>query len=193
MGSLFRSEEMTLCQLFLQSEAAYACVSELGELGLVQFRDVSIFFFFLLLNNQLYFYSFKFYYFSLQLNPDVNAFQRKFVNEVRRCDEMERKLRYLEKEIKKDEIPMLDTGENPEAPQPREMIDLEATFEKLENELREVNQNAEALKRNFLELTELKHILRKTQVFFDEVRFIFLFVYIFYAAGNNIDFNFLIF
>lgn len=82
---------------------------------------------------------------------------------------MERKLRYLEKEIKKDGIPMLDTGENPEAPQPREMIDLEATFEKLENELREVNQNAEALKRNFLELTELKHILRKTQVFFDEV------------------------
>ncbi|XP_066591775.1 V-type proton ATPase 116 kDa subunit a 1 isoform X2 [Prorops nasuta] len=142
MGSLFRSEEMTLCQLFLQSEAAYACVSELGELGLVQFRD---------------------------LNPDVNAFQRKFVNEVRRCDEMERKLRYLEKEIKKDGIPMLDTGENPEAPQPREMIDLEATFEKLENELREVNLNAEALKRNFLELTELKHILRKTQVFFDEM------------------------
>ncbi|XP_076173159.1 V-type ATPase subunit a family protein Vha100-1 isoform X1 [Ptiloglossa arizonensis] len=141
MGSLFRSEEMTLCQLFLQSEAAYACVSELGELGLVQFRD---------------------------LNPDVNAFQRKFVSEVRRCDEMERKLRYLEKEIKKDGIPMLDTGENPEAPQPREMIDLEATFEKLENELREVNQNAEALKRNYLELTELKHILRKTQVFFDE-------------------------
>jgi hypothetical protein len=31
----------------------------------------------------------------------------------------------LEKEIKKDGIPMLDTGENPEAPQPREMIDLE--------------------------------------------------------------------
>ncbi|PSN32741.1 putative V-type proton ATPase 116 kDa subunit a [Blattella germanica] len=145
MGNLFRSEEMTLCQLFLQSEAAYACVSELGELGLVQFRDVSILRY-------------------------VNAFQRKFVNEVRRCDEMERKLRYLEKEIKKDGIPMLDTGESPEAPQPREMIDLEATFEKLENELREVNQNAEALKRNFLELTELKHILRKTQVFFDEVR-----------------------
>ena len=140
-GSLFRSEEMALCQLFLQSEAAYNCVSELGELGLVQFRD---------------------------LNPDINAFQRKFVNEVRRCDEMERKLRFLEKEIKKDEIPMLDTGDSPEAPQPREMIDLEATFEKLEHELREVNQNAEALKKNFLELTELKHILRKTQQFFDE-------------------------
>lgn len=140
-GSLFRSEEMALCQLFLQSEAAYGCVSELGELGVVQFRD---------------------------LNPETNGFQRKFVNEVRRCDEMERKLRFLEKEIKKDEIPMLDTGDSPDAPQPREMIDLEATFEKLEHELREVNQNAEALKRNFLELTELKHILRKTQQFFDE-------------------------
>ncbi|XP_019614432.1 PREDICTED: V-type proton ATPase 116 kDa subunit a-like isoform X5 [Branchiostoma belcheri] len=141
MGSLFRSEEMTLAQLFLQSEAAYACVSELGELGLVQFRD---------------------------LNPDVNAFQRKFVNEVRRCDEMERKLRFLEKEIRKAGIPIVDTGENPDAPPPREMIDLEATFEKLENEMKEVNTNQEALKRNFLELTELKHILRKTQSFFEE-------------------------
>lgn len=41
MGELFRSEEMTLAQLFLQSESAYCCVSELGEIGMVQFRDVS--------------------------------------------------------------------------------------------------------------------------------------------------------
>uniref|UniRef100_A0A8C7VRN2 V-type proton ATPase subunit a n=1 Tax=Oncorhynchus mykiss TaxID=8022 RepID=A0A8C7VRN2_ONCMY len=142
MGELFRSEEMTLAQLFLQSEAAYCCVSELGELGMVQFRD---------------------------LNPDVNVFQRKFVNEVRRCEEMDRKLRFVEKEIKKANIPTVDTGENPEVPFPRDMIDLEATFEKLENELKEINTNQEALKKNFLELTELKHILRRTQQFFDEV------------------------
>ncbi|XP_038847339.1 V-type proton ATPase 116 kDa subunit a1-like isoform X15 [Salvelinus namaycush] len=142
MGELFRSEEMTLAQLFLQSEAAYCCVSELGELGMVQFRD---------------------------LNPDVNVFQRKFVNEVRRCEEMDRKLRFVEKEIKKANIPTVDTGENPEVPFPRDMIDLEATFEKLENELKEINTNQEALKKNFLELTELKHILRRTQQFFDEM------------------------
>ena len=162
MGSLFRSEEMTLCQLFLQTEAAYACVSELGELGLVQFRDVS---YGLRLSNAsssieyTLFDVFKgsislsmksnqhsiiqllrivncvWFSFELQLNPDVNAFQRKFVNEVRRCDEMERKLRYLEKEIKKDGIPMLDTGENPEAPQPREMIDLEVCSCRVKNRM----------------------------------------------------------
>lgn len=143
MGSLYRSEEMTLCQLFLQAEAAYACVSELGELGLVQFRD---------------------------LNPDINAFQRKFVNEVRRCEEMERKLRFLEKEIKRANIDMLETGDNPDAPAPREMIDLEATFEKLENEVREIGSNNEALKRNFLDLTELKEILKNAQTFFDEAK-----------------------
>uniref|UniRef100_A0A672Q373 V-type proton ATPase subunit a n=1 Tax=Sinocyclocheilus grahami TaxID=75366 RepID=A0A672Q373_SINGR len=113
MGELFRSEEMTLAQLFLQSEAAYCCVSELGELGMVQFRD---------------------------LNPDVNVFQRKFVNEVRRCEEMDRKLSEL-----------INTCTN--------------TYTKTSDK---INTNQEALKKNFLELTELKHILRRTQQFFDE-------------------------
>jgi hypothetical protein len=31
-----------------------------------------------------------------------------------------------------------DAGDSPDAPQPREMIDMEATFEKLEHELQEV-------------------------------------------------------
>ncbi|RTG81802.1 V-type H+-transporting ATPase subunit a [Schistosoma bovis] len=81
---------------------------------------------------------------------------------------MERKLRFLEKEIEKDKFPILDTGENPEAPAPREIIDLESIFEKLENELKEVNSSAEKLKKTYLELSELKQILRKTQTFFDE-------------------------
>lgn len=41
MGTLFRSEEMELAQMYLQQEAAFSCVIELGELGLVEFRDVS--------------------------------------------------------------------------------------------------------------------------------------------------------
>lgn len=40
-GSIFRSEEMSLCQLFIQPEAAFQSVAELGEIGIAQFRDVS--------------------------------------------------------------------------------------------------------------------------------------------------------
>jgi V-type H+-transporting ATPase subunit a len=119
-------------------------VVELGEVGLVQFRDTT---------------------------PQVNSFQRKFINEVRRCEEMERKLRFLEKEISKDGIPFLDLGRNPITPAPREMIDLEASFEKLEMELRDINSNAEALKKNYLELQELAYLLQKTREFLDEGAF----------------------
>ena len=57
IGFLFDTLFHCRCQLILQSEAAYNCISELGELGLVQFVD---------------------------LNPEVSAFQRKFVSEVKR-------------------------------------------------------------------------------------------------------------
>ena len=70
MGSLYRSEEMTLCQLFLQSEAAYACVSELGELGLVQFRDVSnLQLFYVLGRNVTNYYSAL-----IRINPHIAEF-----------------------------------------------------------------------------------------------------------------------
>ncbi|XP_039445165.1 V-type proton ATPase 116 kDa subunit a 1-like isoform X2 [Culex pipiens pallens] len=142
MGAMFRSEEMALCQMFIQPEAAYTSVSELGETGAVQFRD---------------------------LNAEVNAFQRKFVSEVRRCDEMERKLRYVEAEVKKDNVKIPDIYEElPRAPNPREIIDLEAHLEKTESEIMELSQNAVNLKSNYLELTELKHVLERTQGFFFE-------------------------
>lgn len=138
---MFRSEEMALCQLFIQPEAAYSSVAILGEEGIVQFRD---------------------------LNANVNAFQRKFVAEVRRCDEMERKLRYIEAEVNKDGVKIPEVVEIPKAPNPREIIDLEARLEKTENEILELSYNAVNLQSNYLELTELKHVLEKTQVFFTE-------------------------
>lgn len=134
---------MALCQMFIQPEAAYTSVSELGETGTVQFRD---------------------------LNNGVNAFQRKFVTEVRRCDEMERKIRYIEAEIKKDGLSLPDVANDdiPRAPNPREIIDLEARLEKTENEIAELSQNEVNLKQNFLELTELRQVLENTQGFFSE-------------------------
>ncbi|SPP88009.1 V-type proton ATPase 116 kDa subunit a [Drosophila guanche] len=142
MGDMFRSEEMALCQMFIQPEAAYTSVSELGETGCVQFRD---------------------------LNINVNAFQRKFVTEVRRCDELERKIRYIETEIKKDGIVLPDIQDDiPRAPNPREIIDLEAHLEKTESEMIELAQNEVNMKSNYLELTELRKVLENTQGFFSD-------------------------
>lgn len=56
---------------------------------------------------------------------EVNLFHRKFVSEVRRCDEMERKLRYIEAEVLKDRVAIPESNVNPLAPNPREIIDLE--------------------------------------------------------------------
>ena len=67
------------------------------------------------------------------MNPEVNAFQRKFVSEVRRCDEMERKLRFIEKEVKKeDHIKISYSVADPkQVPQAREMNELEVSFDLL--------------------------------------------------------------
>uniref|UniRef100_A0A3B3Q413 V-type proton ATPase subunit a n=1 Tax=Paramormyrops kingsleyae TaxID=1676925 RepID=A0A3B3Q413_9TELE len=115
MGALFRSEEVCLVQLFLQSGSAYDCVSELGELGLVEFRD---------------------------LNPNVNAFQRKFVGEVRRCEELEKTFSFLEQEIHRSLSPHLEGRLSPpcpvpSAPQPKELLTIEEESERLSRELRE--------------------------------------------------------
>lgn len=40
-NSIFRSEVMSLVQMYLQPEAAYDTIAALGEVGCVQFRDVS--------------------------------------------------------------------------------------------------------------------------------------------------------
>jgi len=41
-STLFRSEEMSLIQLYIPAEVAQQTIAELGELGLIQFRDVSV-------------------------------------------------------------------------------------------------------------------------------------------------------
>ncbi|TUV82046.1 Dynein heavy chain 10, axonemal [Bagarius yarrelli] len=134
MGCVFRGEEVCLAQLFLQSGSAYECLSELGELGLAEFRD---------------------------LNPSVNAFQRKFVNEIKRSEEMERILGYLLREIKKADIALPEDEVNPVAPQPKHVMGIM----RLELELVEVMRNKEKLQKNLLELTEYLHMLHITRNF----------------------------
>jgi V-type H+-transporting ATPase subunit a len=72
MGSWWRSRDMKYVSLILSEDAAHECVHNLGELSALQFID---------------------------LNPEQTAFQRRYVNYVKRCDELERKLRFILKEI----------------------------------------------------------------------------------------------
>ena len=46
----------------------------------------------------------------IDLNPDVSNFQRQFVNEVKRCEELERKLRFVEREIIREKITIPEAG-----------------------------------------------------------------------------------
>ncbi|KAG0277784.1 H(+)-transporting V0 sector ATPase subunit a [Linnemannia gamsii] len=143
-STLFRSEEMSLIQLYISAEVAQPTVAELGELGLIQFRD---------------------------LNPDVNAFQRAFVSEIRRFDEMERQLRFFTMQIEKVGIhvrPSMPSSHLSRARSRQELDDLEERISEHENRLLQMNNSHETMQRRYLELTELKHVLRETSDFFHE-------------------------
>ncbi|EDW80571.1 uncharacterized protein Dwil_GK11491 [Drosophila willistoni] len=141
-NSVFRSEKMSLVQMFLQPEAAYDTIAQLGEVGCVEFRD---------------------------MNVNINAQQRKFIGEVRRCDELERKIRYVTMELEKDGHKVLDLIDDfPAAPKPKEIIELESHLEKTETEIMELAVNNVNLQTNYLELTEMIEVLEKTDQFFSE-------------------------
>ncbi|XP_032512441.2 V-type proton ATPase 116 kDa subunit a 1-like isoform X1 [Danaus plexippus] len=137
-STMFRSEEMVLCQLFVQPEAAYVSMYELGEAGIAQFRD---------------------------LNPHVNDFQRRYVSEVRRCSEMERKLRWVSGELPEPPPP---PKHSPRVLTPREINILEERIDYIESEIQEITRNAQNLKTDYLALIELKLLIEKTQTFFQD-------------------------
>ena len=83
MGSWWRSEEMTYVSLIVSEEAAPACIRELGVMGCFQFTD---------------------------LNPELTPFQRRYVSFIKRCDEIERKIRYVSGESKKMHVPIQPAG-----------------------------------------------------------------------------------
>ncbi|KAL8245131.1 hypothetical protein R6Q59_011391 [Mikania micrantha] len=132
---LMRSEKMTLVQLIIPVESAHRAVSYLGELGLLQFRD---------------------------LNDDKSPFQRTFVNQVKRCAEMSRKLRFFKDQIHKagllsSALPTLQPDVDLEA--------LETQLAEHEHELIEMNANSEKLQQTYNELLEFKIVLQKAGVF----------------------------
>lgn len=153
MGSLWRSEDMTLIRITMPREAAHDTVEGLGHLGKAEFRD---------------------------LNKGVNAFQRQYANEVKRCDELERKLRYFEEQLEdsglSSDVVTIRERQRKQIEEERrlqqhvqeaESLDeLENTFETFENELRELNDNLEKLRAEQNNNRELLEVLKQGETFF---------------------------
>ncbi|XP_037373341.1 V-type proton ATPase 116 kDa subunit a 3 [Talpa occidentalis] len=119
MGSMFRSEEVALVQLFLPTAAAYTCVSQLGELGLMEFRD---------------------------LNASVSAFQRRFVVDVRRCEELEKTFSFLQEEVRRAGLTLPPPEGHLPAPPPRDLLRIQEETDRLAQELRDVRGNQQTLR-----------------------------------------------
>ncbi|KAG4979800.1 hypothetical protein JHK82_033049 [Glycine max] len=127
---LMRSETMTFVQLIIPAESAHRAINYLGELGLLQFRD---------------------------LNAEKSPFQRIFVNQVKRCAEMSRKLRFFEDQINKAGL-----MSSPSVLQTDIYLeDLEIQLAEHEHELIEMNSNSEKLRQSYNELLEFKIVLQK--------------------------------
>lgn len=109
---------------------------------------------------------------SPQLNEGLTVYQRRFIAEVRRCEEMERQVIYLQKEMEKFgmhcEEPEIAIRDEIRAPHPKELINIEARLENAEKELNELTQNERDLSKNFLELTEMKYVLENSHDFFND-------------------------
>ncbi|KAK4405292.1 V-type proton ATPase subunit a3 [Sesamum angolense] len=134
---LMRSEPMQLVQLILPVESAHLAVSYLGDLGLVQFKD---------------------------LNAEKSPFQRTYAIQIKRCGEMARKLRFFRDQMSKAGLAPAARS-LPQAV--LNLDDLEVKLGDLDAELIEINANGEKLQRSYTELMEYKLVLQKAGEFFN--------------------------
>jgi V-type H+-transporting ATPase subunit a len=115
-----------------------------------------------------------------QLNPNVNPFQRSFVGEIRRIEEMARRVRFFATQIERerdpipirplyDSAPLIAVG--PRAAQT--MDDLDVTLGEHESRLLDMNSAYEVLSERLAELIEARHVLLETAVFFRRVRVLY--------------------
>lgn len=133
---LFRSEAMQLVQLIIPMESAHLTVSYLGDLGLLQFKD---------------------------LNAEKSPFQRTYAAQIKKCGEMARKLRFLKEQMEKAGV---SPSSKPVTRVDIDMDGLEIKLGELEAELVEMNANNDKLQRTYNELIEYKLVLQKAGEFF---------------------------
>ncbi|ORX76949.1 V0/A0 complex, 116-kDa subunit of ATPase [Basidiobolus meristosporus CBS 931.73] len=133
-STLFRSEEMSLVQLFIPTEIAHSTVSHLGEMGLVHFLD---------------------------LNSDRGSFRRPYSDEICRLIAVERQLEKLHHQsVALDiEIPLKYMDKSKLCVTARDVDDLRELLCDHESRITNLNQSYQALLQQYQELIEHKHVL----------------------------------
>jgi V-type H+-transporting ATPase subunit a len=149
MSRWFRSEPMEYISLIVNEDAAHDCLADLGKLSVVQFTD---------------------------LNPDLTPFQRRYVSYVKRCDELERKLRFFAAECDKFNLELAPAGDvdtfvnspthGKDHTSAQLLETLEVELEQYENQLKELNSYSEKLTIEYNEKVELQEVLEKARKFF---------------------------
>jgi len=134
--------------MIVNEDAAHDCLADLGRLGVVQFTD---------------------------LNPELTPFQRRYVSYVKRCDELERKLRFFGNECEKfnlevdsagDPENFLESSTHSKESGAQLLEGLEVELESYENQLKELNNYSEKLTIEYNEKVELQEVLEKARRFF---------------------------
>lgn len=133
---------MSLVQLYVPTEVSRAIVYEIGQLNMIQFRD---------------------------LNSKVNEFQRSFVKELRRLDEIERQYNFFKKELDQRNISVKTypyLGEM-QAIVPQSEIDTHVENGKLlEDRVSQLIDSTESLYHKHKDLKQLKYSIQSVENFF---------------------------
>jgi len=137
---------MKFVKFFLNFDCKFELIEELGHLGFVNFKD---------------------------MNPDQNSFQRRFVQDVRRAEELQRILKLLRSAI--DAVPDLaDDFANfePDAKLTgmRSLGEIEQYLAEKEEEIKDLNSKHDALYRHQQEVIEFLEVLNGCKGFLKDVR-----------------------
>ena len=114
-------------------------MEELGNLGSIMFTD---------------------------MNAGMNAFQRNFVSDLKRCDEVERHLRYIAEQIRLAGVPV---GRR-EVRWRASLDELQHQLQDHEADLRQLHSSSQQLVASYNQLVELSHVLQKCDDIFSEAK-----------------------
>ena len=106
----------------------------------------------------------------------MTPFQRSFVQQIRRLDDMDRVIRFLQGQMEAESVPVRPlesalpfvNGGMGAQRGPALVEELSSKLRQYESRLGDMNGSYEQLQRRLLELEEARHVLRETAIFFEQ-------------------------